>query len=66
MIFWRKTWRIKSMKPNRYPYSGKRKKPIEQLIDFKIDQNAILQLAFQHSRLTHLESDLKTDKHMAF
>ncbi len=54
------------MKPNRYPYRGKRKKPIEQPIDFTIDEDAILQLNFRNSQLTHLESDQKTDKHMAF
>ncbi len=54
------------MKPRRYPYSGKRKKPIDQAIDFVIDQNAILQLVVQNSQLKHPESDLKIDKRMAF
>lgn len=54
------------MKPNRYPYSGKRKKPIGQSIDFTIDKDAILQLVFQNSQSKHPISDLKTDKHMAF
>lgn len=54
------------MRPKRFPYSGKRKKPIGESTDFKIDQNAILQLAFQISQPRHPISDLKTDKHMAF
>lgn len=54
------------MKPNRYPYSGKRKKPICQSIDFMIDEDAIFQLAFQISQSKHPISDLKIDKCMAF
>jgi len=54
------------MRPKRYPYSGKRKKPIGQSIDFKIDQNVILQLAFRISQSKHPISGLKIDKHMAF
>ena len=53
------------MKPNRYPYSGKIKKPIEQPIDFMIDKDAILQSALRISQSKHPISDLKTDKHMA-
>lgn len=54
------------MKPNRYPYSGKRKKPIKQSIDFMIDKDAILQSALRISQSKHLISDLEIDKHMAF
>ena len=54
------------MKPKRYPYSGKRKKPIGQSIDFTIDQNSILQLCSLISQSKHPISDLKIDKHMAF
>ena len=54
------------MRPKRYPYSGKRKKPICQSIDFTIDKNAILQLAFRISQSKHPISDLKIDKRMAF
>lgn len=54
------------MRPKRYPYSGKRKKSIDQAINFVIDQNAILQLVVQNSQLKHPESDLKIDKRMAF
>lgn len=54
------------MRPKRYPYSGKRKKSIEQLIDFTIDQNAILQFHSQISQSKHPISDLKIDKRMAF
>lgn len=53
------------MRPRRYPYSGKRKKPIKQSIDFTIDQNAILQFHSRISQSKHPISDLKTDKHMA-
>ena len=53
------------MKPQRYPYSGKIKKPIGQSIDFVIDQNAILQWASQISQSKHPISDLKIDKRMA-
>lgn len=55
-----------NMRPKRYPYSGKRKKPIGESIDFAIDQKAILQLAFGVSQSKHPISDLKIDKHMAF
>lgn len=54
------------MRPKRYPYSGKRKKPIGESIDFAIDQKAILQLAFGVSQSKHPISDLKIDKRMAF
>lgn len=45
------------MKPERYPYSGK-KKPIRSSIDFVIDQNAILQSVVLNSPLKCPESDL--------
>ena len=54
------------MKPNRYPYSGKRQKPIGQSIDFMIDEDAIFQLAFQISQSKHPIYDLKIDKYMTF
>jgi len=54
------------MRPKRYPYSGKRKKPIGQSIDSMIDKDAILQLAFRISQSKHPISDLKIDKRMAF
>ena len=54
------------MRPKRYPFSGKIKKPICQPIDFTIDKDAILQLAFQTSQSKHPISDLKIDKRMAF
>ena len=54
------------MKPNRYPYSGKRKKPIKQSIDFMIDEDAILQSALRISQSKHPISDLEIDKRMAF
>lgn len=54
------------MKPKRYPYSGERKKPIGQSIDFTIDQNSILRLCSLISQSKHPISDLKIDKHMAF
>ena len=54
------------MRPRRYPYSGQRKKPIEQAIDYTIDQKAILQLDFRISQSKHPISDLKIDKRMAF
>lgn len=54
------------MRPKRYPYSGKIKKPIEQAIDFKIDKDAILQWASLISQSKHPVSGLKIDKHMAF
>ena len=47
-----------NMKPERYPYSGARKKPIKSSIDFVIDQNAILQLVVLNSPLKRPESDL--------
>lgn len=50
------------MKPNRYPYSGKIKKPIKQSIDFMIDKDAILRI-FQSK---HPISDLEIEKRMAF
>ena len=46
------------MKPERYPYSGARKKPIKSSIDFVIDQNAILQSVVLNSPLKRPESDL--------
>lgn len=54
------------MRPKRYPYSGKRKKPIERPIDFTIDKDSILQLDFRISQSKHPISDLKIDKRMAF
>ena len=54
------------MRPKRYPYSGERKKPIGQLIDFTIDQNSILQFHSQISQSKRPISDLKIDKRMAF
>ena len=54
------------MRPRRYPYDRKRKKPIGEPIDFAIDQKAILQLAFRISQSKHPISDLKIDKRMAF
>ena len=54
------------MRPKRYPYSGKRKKPIEQAIDFTIDKDAILQWVSRISQSKHPVSGLKIDKHMAF
>lgn len=54
------------MRPRRYPYSGKRKKPIGQSIDFTIDKDAILQSVFRTSQSKHPISDLKIDKRMAF
>ncbi len=53
------------MRPRKYPYSGKRKKPIGQSIDFIIDEDAILQSVFQISQSKHPISGLKIDKHMA-
>ena len=58
------------MRPRRYPYSGKIKKPIGQSIDFTlddftIDEDAILQFASRISQSKHPISDLKKDKHMA-
>ena len=50
------------MRPRRYPYSGKIKKPIEQAID----KDAILQWASLISQSKHPVSGLKIDKHMAF
>lgn len=54
------------MRPRRYPYSGQRKKPIEQAIDFTIDKDAIHQWASLISQSKHPVSGLKIDKHMAF
>lgn len=54
------------MRPRRYPYSGKRKKPINFQIDFTIDKDAILQWASLISQSKHQISDLKIDKRMAF
>ena len=54
------------MKPNRYPYSGKRKKPIKQSIDFMIDKDAILQSDLLTSQSKHPISDLEIEKRMAF
>lgn len=62
-------WKVKrgyEMRPKKYPYSGQRKKPIGESIDFTIDQKAILQLAFRISQSKHPISDLKIDKRMAF
>ncbi len=53
------------MRPRKYPYSGKIKKPIGQSIDFIINEDAILQLAFRISQSKHPISDLKIDKYMA-
>ena len=53
------------MRPKRYPYSGKIKKPIRSSIDFVIDQNAILQSVVLNSPLKRPESDLQISKHMA-
>ena len=47
------------MRPRRYPYSGKRKNPIGQSIDFTIDKDAILQSVFRTSQSKHPISDLK-------
>lgn len=54
------------MRPKRYPYSGKVKKPIEQPIDFTIDKDAIPQWASLISQSKHPVSGLKIDKHMTF
>lgn len=54
------------MRPRRYPYSGKRKNPIGQSIDFTIDKDAIFQSVFRTSQSKHPISDLKIDKRMAF
>ena len=54
------------MRPNRYPYSGKRKKPIKQSIDFMIDKDAILQSALRTSQSKHPISDLEIEKRTAF
>lgn len=54
------------MKPRRYPYSGKIKKPIGESIDFTIDKDAILQWASLIFQSKHPVSGLKIDKHMAF
>lgn len=54
------------MRPNRYPYSGKVKKPIEQPIDFMIDKDAILQSALRTSQSKHPISGLEIEKRMAF
>lgn len=54
------------MKPNRYPYSGRIKKPIERPIDFTIDKDSILQMDSRTSQSKHPISDLEIDKHMAF
>ena len=53
------------MRPRRYPYSGKIKKPIRSSIDFVIDQNAILQSVVLNFPLKRPESDLQISKHMA-
>ena len=50
--------RGREMRPKRYPYSGKRKKPIRNSIDFVIDQNIILQSVVVNSPLKRPESDL--------
>ena len=62
----RKKQKGANMKPNRYPYSGEVKKPIEQPIDFMIDKDAILQLDFRISQSKHPISDLEIEKRMAF
>lgn len=54
------------MRPRRYPYSGEVIKPIEQSIDFMINKDAILQLAFRISQSKHPISDLEIEKRMAF
>ena len=54
------------MRPRRYPYGGKIKKPIGQSIDFTIDKDAILQSVFRTSQSKRPISDLKIDKRMAF
>ena len=54
------------MRPRKYPYSGKIKKPIGQSIDFTLDEDAILQFVSRISQSKHPISGLKIDKHMAF
>ena len=54
------------MRPRRYPYSKKIKKPIKQSIDFMIDKDAIFQSALRTSQSKHPISDLEIEKRMAF